>query len=115
MGKYLRITVTIVLLAFIGWRTDWSKVAQAFADLRVELWLAALGLFVLAQIASARRWQLYARALQFDTSLSQCCAYSFIGMYFSLLLPTLVGGDVMRVWYLGGPSERKWADRKSVV
>jgi len=114
MAKYLRIAVTALLLAWIGWRTDWNEVAQRFAGLRVELWLAAVGLYVFAQIASARRWQLYARALRFEASLPQCCAYSFIGMYFSLLLPTLVGGDVMRVWYLDGQSGRKWAALASV-
>ena len=38
----------------------------------------------------------------------------FIGLYFSLVLPTLVGGDVMRVWYLSGQSGRKWPALASV-
>ena len=50
----------------------------------------------------------------FEHTLPQYCAYSFIGMFFSLLLPTLVGGDVMRVWYLNGQSGRKWQAIASV-
>ena len=85
-----------------------------FANLRVEMWFAAVGLYVLAQIASARRWQLFAHELGFEQSLPQFCAYSFIGMFFSLLLPTLIGGDVLRVWYLNGESGRKWPAIASV-
>jgi uncharacterized membrane protein YbhN (UPF0104 family) len=91
-------------LTVIAWRTNWSEVADKFAHLRFELWFAAVGLYLLAQIASARRWQLFAKELGFEHTLPQYCAYSFIGMFFSLVLPTLVGGDVMRVWYLNGQS-----------
>jgi uncharacterized membrane protein YbhN (UPF0104 family) len=103
-----------MLLALIAWRMDWSEVAQRFAHLRVELWFAAVALYVVATIASARRWQLYARDLGFEQTLPQYCAYTIIGMFFGLVLPTLVGGDVMRVWYLNGQSGRKWAAIASV-
>ena len=114
MRKYIRIAVSLILLSVISWRTDWSAVADTFARMRVELWLIAFVFYVIATIASARRWQLYARELRFEQSLPQFCAYSFIGMYFSLLLPTLVGGDVMRIWYLDNHSGRKWAALASV-
>jgi uncharacterized protein (TIRG00374 family) len=113
--KFIRIAVSVVLLSLIAWRANWSDVADQFAHLRFELWLAAAGLCLLAQIASARRWQLFAKELGFEHSLPQYCAYSFIGMFFSLVLPTLVGGDVMRIWYLNGQSGRKWAALASVI
>jgi hypothetical protein len=103
-----------LLLTFIAWRTNWSDVAQRCANLDVQLWLAAVGFYMLALIASARRWQLYAKELGFEHSLPRYCAYSFIGMFFGLVLPTVLGGDVMRVWYLTGQSGRKWAALASV-
>jgi uncharacterized membrane protein YbhN (UPF0104 family) len=114
VSKYIRLSVSVLLVAFIVWRTNWSEVADRFANLRVEMWFCAIGLALLAQIASARRWQLFARALQFEHSLPRYCTYNLIGMYFSLLLPTSVGGDVMRVWYLNGNAGRKWAALASV-
>jgi len=110
----IRIVVSATLLTLIAWRVDWSDVADKFARLRVDLWLAAVGLYVLATIVSARRWQVYARDLGFEQTLPQYCAFSFIGMFFSLALPTLVGGDVMRVWYLNNDSGRKWPAIASV-
>ena len=114
MRKYIRIAVSAVLLAFIAWRADWSDIAEQFAHLRLEFWFAAVGLYIIATIATARRWQLYGREMGFEHTLPQYCAYTIIGMFFSLALPTLVGGDVMRVWYLNGQSGRKWQAIASV-
>ena len=114
MSKYIRIAVSALLLTFIAWRTDWSVVGDKFANLNVGLWLAALGVLVFGQILSARRWQLFAQELRFERRLSQYSAYYLIGMWFNLSLPTSVGGDVVRVWYLDGESGRKLAAFASV-
>ncbi len=114
MSKYIRIAVSVVLLAVVAWRTNWSVVADKFATLNVWLWFAAVGIAVLGIVASGKRWQLFARGMGFERSLAQYTAYYFIGSYFNLLLPTSVGGDVMRVWYLNGKSGRKLAALASV-
>jgi glycosyltransferase 2 family protein len=114
VSKYIRIVISVLLLTFIAVRTNWSDVADKFANLRLDLWFAAVGILVFAQVCSAKRWQLYARELRFEHPLSKYCAYYFVGMYFNLSLPTSVGGDVVRVWYLNGKSGRKWAAFASV-
>ena len=114
MRKYLRVVVSAVLLALIAWRTDFSEVASQFAHLRIELWFAAVGLYLVTQVASARRWQVYAGELGFEQTLPQYFAYTLTGMFFGLLLPTMIGGDVLRVWYLNGQSGRKWPAIASV-
>jgi uncharacterized membrane protein YbhN (UPF0104 family) len=103
-----------VLLIVIAWRIDWSVVGGKFANLNVGLWLAAVGVLIFAHLASARRWQLFAQELRFERSLVQYSAYYFIGMWFNLSLPTSVGGDVVRVWYLDNQSGRKLAAFASV-
>ncbi len=113
-STYLRIGVSALLLGIIAWRTDWEVVAGKFANLNWGLWLAAIGVMALAQVFSARRWQLFAQEMRFTRTLPQYCAYYFIGTYFNLLLPTSVGGDVVRVWYLDGKSGRKLAAFASV-
>src|SRR5207249_4421846 len=81
---------------------------------RVELWLAAVAVLIVTQVVSALRWQVMGRALGFDRSVSQLTGFYFIGMYFNLLLPTSVGGDVVRAWYLDGGSRRRLAAFASV-
>jgi hypothetical protein len=94
---------------------DWPQVGQAILNLRVELWLAALGLLLAAQAVSALRWKLLAGALGFERPWRQLTGMYFIGMYFNLLLPTSVGGDVVRAWYLDGRSGRKLAAFATVL
>src|SRR5262249_19618380 len=76
-------------------------------QLRLELWLAALGLYLATQAASSLRWQLLARPLGFEQPLWRYAAFYFIGMYFNLFLPTSVGRDVVRAWYLDAGSRRR--------
>lgn len=107
MNKLLRCAVTALLLYWVGRDVEWRKVAEAFARLEHVYWLAAVGLYLLTQAVSAARWQVFARQLGMDRPLRQLTGIYFIGMYFNLFLPTSVGGDVVRAFYLNGRSGRK--------
>lgn len=109
VSKVLRLGVSAILLGWVAWQTDWPRVGEAFGRLRVELWLAAVGVLIVTQIVSAVRWRIIAEALGFERSVAQLTGFYFIGMYFNLLLPTSVGGDVVRAWYLDGRSGRRLA------
>jgi glycosyltransferase 2 family protein len=100
----LRITVTVGLLAWLAWRMDWPRLTEVFQHLQLGWWLAAVALYFAAQFISALRWQLLSRPLGFGQPLRRYVGYYFIGMYFNLLLPTSVGGDVVRAWYLDSRS-----------
>jgi uncharacterized protein (TIRG00374 family) len=114
VSKKLRLFVSIALVAWLAWRTDWGEVGHAFSHLRLELWVLAVGLFLLAQVASAIRWRLLAQPLGFLSPLREFVGLYFVGMFFNLLLPTSVGGDVVRAWYLDGESGRRLAAFLSV-
>jgi uncharacterized membrane protein YbhN (UPF0104 family) len=102
MRKYVRILGSAILLAVIAWRLDWGHVAAALHRLGIGYLLGAVLLYVSLQVASSLRWRLLARVQGFDGPLFRYVAYYFIGMFFNLALPTSVGGDVVRVWYLAG-------------
>lgn len=107
MSRLIRLAVSGVLLGLVAWRTDWAKFAQAFASLKMQWWCAAVALYVAGQFVSTLRWQQMGRALGFQSPFRQMLGFYFIGMYFNLLLPTSVGGDVVRAWYLNGRSGRR--------
>jgi glycosyltransferase 2 family protein len=102
VSKRLRWAGSALLLGVLAWRLDWRQLGAAFAGLDVRLWLAAVGVYVLAQGASSLRWQLLARPAGFGGPWRRYLAFYFVGMFFNLLLPTSVGGDVVRAWYLCG-------------
>jgi len=97
----------VALLGLLAWRTNWHQVAEAFAHMRWGLWLLAVVGYALTQVVSSLRWQWLARPLGFSQPLRRYLAFYYIGMFFNLVLPTSVGGDVVRAWYLaGGPGRR---------
>jgi glycosyltransferase 2 family protein len=95
-----RILGTCILLGLLAWVVDWSKLGHAFATVDFWYWLLAASVLVVGQVVSSIRWRMLARLLHFDGSLPRYVAYYFIGMLFNLVLPTSVGGDVVRSWYL---------------
>jgi hypothetical protein len=114
VNKLLRLLVSATLLAWLAWGTDWAQVRAAFAQLRPGLWLLAVGVYAVAQVVSGLRWQMLARPLGFAQPLGRYISYYYIGMFFNLILPTSVGGDVVRAWYLDGGSGRRLAAFLSV-
>jgi len=107
VSKKLKLLISVALLGWLAWSADWPKIGHISRHMRVELWLAAVVLYMLTQFISALRWRLLAEPLGFQKSMPQYTAFYFIGMYFNLFLPTSVGGDVVRVWYLDSGSGRR--------
>src|SRR5437870_2894705 len=103
----LRVLVSGLLLAWLAWRMDWSQVGEVFARLRLELWLAAVAVYAFTQFVSAARWQILAKPLGLRRPFWQFAGLYFIGMYFNLVLPTSVGGDVVRALYLNRHTGRR--------
>lgn len=105
MNKKFRIVVSVALIGWLAWRTDWQEIRQAGGHMRFGFWVAALALYLGIQMISGLRWRLLAKPLGYEGSVWQFTGFYFIGMFFNLFLPTSVGGDVVRAWYLGGGSE----------
>lgn len=106
MSSRVRLLVSAGLLGLLAWRADWGQVAAAVARLHLGWAAAALAAYLLTQLVSASRWRLLARPLGFDHSRRHFAGMFYVGMYFNLFLPTSVGGDVVRAWFLGGPGRR---------
>jgi uncharacterized membrane protein YbhN (UPF0104 family) len=103
--KSCRALGSVALLGFLALRLDWSRVAAALGALDAGLWLAALLLYGATQVVSSCRWRLLAAPLGFGGPPRRYVSYYFVGMFFNLVLPTSVGGDVVRAWYLSNQAE----------
>lgn len=102
MTSALRWGGSLLLLGVLAWRLPWDQVGECFARLDVRLWGVAVGLYLVCQVASSLRWQLLSGPLGFRASFGRFVGMYHIGMFFNLVLPTSVGGDVVRAYYLAG-------------
>ena len=107
MKLFLRWAVSLGALTWLATRVDWPHLAATVQGVEWGWWLAAFAVFLATQLTSGLRWQWLARPLGFTQSLGRFTQLYFVGMFFNLFLPTSVGGDVVRAWYLDGGSGRR--------
>jgi uncharacterized membrane protein YbhN (UPF0104 family) len=100
VSKTWRIVGTVVLFAILAWRLDWAQFATAFVGMSPWPWLLACLVFVVAQLTSSLRWWYLATPVGFNVPLLRTVGIYWVGMFFNLVLPTSVGGDVIRAWFL---------------
>lgn len=110
----LRILVSLAMLAVLFTRFpdfDWDDVVPSW-NRGTGLWLiGAAALTVLGIVVSAVRWQQVLRAMDIHASLGRLVSLYFAGQFVSNVLPTTIGGDVLRVSRLSkGVPEASSAD-----
>jgi uncharacterized protein (TIRG00374 family) len=95
-----QICISAVLLFFLLRRIDLAKLIAIWGDLRQPfLWLA-LVLQLGGVLISALKWWLLLRASSQPTPYLWTVRIYLIGQFFSNFLPTQIGGDAVRVYYL---------------
>lgn len=96
----LRIAASAAMLAVLLWRApdfDWSRLVPRWSA-ATATWLAvALGLTLLGIVLSALRWQQVLHALGLPARLRSLVPLYLAGQFVSNVLPTTIGGDVLRV------------------
>jgi len=88
----------------------WTNLAQA--DLR--FFALAVAVYFVVQALSAYRWHVLLRHQGLEVSYSRMLAFYFLGMYFNFFLPSTIGGDVFRIYYLNKETGRLSASTTSV-
>lgn len=98
----LKILLSVLMFAslFMFGKVDLNKAQEIASKANMGILGATAGLFLFSFVVTARRWQLLARALGFRKPLLELVKLYFVGVFFNLFLPSTVGGDVSRCYYL---------------
>jgi hypothetical protein len=90
------VAVTAALYAAVFYTTDVGKIWARLQT--VHLGWVALGVVAYAagQCLSAWRWWLLLRPVRLAVPYWRMVAFYFIGMFFNIFLPTIVGGDAVK-------------------
>ena len=111
----LKVGVTVAIIVFLFARVDRAVMAQHLARANAALLLVALALYFLAISLGALKWRVLVRAQNLDVALGDLLSYSLVGLFFGNLLPSNVGGDVVRAYGLARVSGRAEAAAVSVL
>jgi uncharacterized protein (TIRG00374 family) len=94
----LKVAVTAVLAAYVLWHARLGEALEmlARADWR---WVVLAGVFaIVAMVLNVTRWQLMLRGQGGPAPLASLVRLYLIGMFFNNILPSRLGGDVVRAY-----------------
>lgn len=106
MKVWLRVFVSVGLLALIFAFIPWSTVTAAIAKLRFGQWCGFVALFVVGHAVGTAKWRGFVaagRGILTWRDAAQCYA---AGLFANLCLPSIAGGDVLRMVMAGKCSKR---------
>lgn len=95
-----KIAATLAIILFLLTRIDLTKMAAVLAHAQPLPLAAALGLYFFALLLGGYKWWVLVRAQGIPASLAQVVSYSLVALFFGNLLPSNVGGDVVRAYDL---------------
>ncbi|UCF31363.1 MAG: flippase-like domain-containing protein [bacterium] len=101
-----KVAVSILVLWLLLRRVDLGQAFGFLADSGKGPWSAALVLVVLSQALSSFRWQILLRPLGYSLDWVRVLKIYYIGMFFSLFLPSVIGGDGIKTFYIAGTWRR---------
>jgi hypothetical protein len=104
MNKWLSLILkalvsgTLLYLIFRG--VDTAKLQAIFSQAHANLIALAVGLYCLGQMVCAYRWKRLLSPVGLELAYWRALSFYFLGMFFNLFFPTLIGGDAVKVYYL---------------
>lgn len=101
LGLLLRAAATIGLMAWLVNGMDWGQLWTILVNADRRWWLAAMAVTLTGQVVAGIRWAALARPLGFDFSRRFFVRRFFEGMFFSLCLPSSIGGDIVKAVRIG--------------
>ncbi|WP_340117340.1 lysylphosphatidylglycerol synthase transmembrane domain-containing protein [Pelagibius sp. 7325] len=96
-----KILVSLGLLAAVAAAGELGAIGDLVLRLQPLAALAAVLLLAGIALVSGLRWWLVGRAIAAPLALRDCISLMFVGIFFSQVLPTSIGGDAVRILYAG--------------
>lgn len=111
----LKILISLGLVAVLITQVDLEHTLQYLTGISCPPLLAALGLYLGGVLVRAYRWGTLVWALGVKVSWWRLVDLYFVGSFFSLVLPTGVGGDAVRMYELSQDSRQTASAISSVL
>lgn len=92
-----RLGVTAILLGLLLYRFDADRVMNVLSHVSVLLFAAATVVLVGVNLVAAKRWHIILSA-RIKIASMVLLKILLVGWFFNQVLPTAVGGDVVRAW-----------------
>jgi uncharacterized membrane protein YbhN (UPF0104 family) len=107
--------LSLVLLVWLLWKQDWNAILIAIKTLPLWIFIVSFGLLLIRHTWNTTRWFILVRAQDIPIRFPRALRLVFTGLFVSNFLPSMVGGDVVRIAGIIQDSEERIAGAASVV
>ncbi|MBI3611297.1 MAG: flippase-like domain-containing protein [Nitrospirae bacterium] len=94
--------ISLGLLAYFFATADLQGIGDVLRNYHGGYFTLALLGYIVLQFAGVLRWRILAQVQGYGHAFGQLTAFYFSGLFFNLFLPTSIGGDLGRCYYLAG-------------
>ena len=102
---FAKIAVTALLFLYIFKDIDFKQFGLTIKNARLDIIILGYLALWIAHYICIYRWRMLMRPLMPVLSTARLFGIYCIGLFFNLILPTAVGGDVVKMYYAGRPSK----------
>jgi glycosyltransferase 2 family protein len=95
-----RIAVAVFAMYLAGRKVNWVATWEIIKGLNLGILAIAILLLVANTVIVASRWYLLLRLQSIEIGLMPAIKLTFLGFSYNQFLPSSVGGDVLRAWYV---------------
>lgn len=103
----LRLVVTVALMAVVLRGVDREAFFTTLETVDWRWWVTGMAIAISTQVIAGIRWASLARPIGFSHAVGVFVWRFFEGMFFSLCLPSSIGGDVVKAYRLADSTPRR--------
>jgi uncharacterized protein (TIRG00374 family) len=118
-SKYISYLLRIIVAAgalYLTFRGEnLAKIADVLLGINFWIFAASLALWVLSQVVFVARWCLLMRVQSIYIGFWTAFNLNLLGIFYNNCLPTAIGGDLVRAWYVTNHTDKKLEAALSVL
>ena len=117
--SYLSIVLRLLIAAAACWLIfkdiNPAELAETFKRLHISTFLLSLAIFMVCLCIISVRWWVFMRAQKIRIPLFLATKLVYLGQFFTNFMPSAVGGDLIRAWYVSKHTDRRLQAALGVV
>jgi len=100
LWPWIRAVLSGALIVYILWHLDWEHLLVVLGRVHPFYFLAFLVIGIASVLLSAKKWEILLHGAHQQVPFGHLVSYYFTGIFFSMFLPSNIGGDVKRIYDL---------------
>lgn len=100
-SKLLKSCLGLAIILALCYAVNFSELTAALSEVTASIVIVSFAVSFLLILLSVVKWKMFLRVIGGDVSIARLYALYLVGYFVNIIVPSYVGGDVVRSWYAG--------------